>query len=284
MRFPKLKTLTLNCEYFPHYYLMALLCSAPALTELTLSSLDIQLNVMENIHSELPLLTSLIIYNSSLEFTQQLEEVHPCESITLFHTVFSCPSQGEGGNMEGTWLNYIRLKYPNLTDFTFRSFTDESPIDLMATVVSMENAHQYFFQLGSKLKKLNFYRSSIPGFYFDVLEDNGYQLEEFNIVIGPYDNLLSSLFKSNQANSIQKLTLKNVGLNLLARLATMRLLNDLTLDSDGSEVMSSIGNIVRVCPLHLKSLTQKSLTLYWGGSTSTFGVCGAPPFCQCHVW
>ncbi|KAI8881857.1 hypothetical protein K501DRAFT_274211 [Backusella circina FSU 941] len=264
IRFPNLRTLTVNCKYFPKDNLMTLIHYAPTVSELTLSSFIIEFDMMEYIHLKLSSLTSLIIYDSTLRFTQTPVQITPARSITLFHSIFEYPAVLSGWHMEFHYLTYINSKYPNVTDFTFYSNVHHFPPMIPSHLFLADPFHDIFNDSDPKLKKLNFHRAWIPSPYLKYLDGNGYQLEELTMFNGLTSNLIWNLLRSNQANSIKKLTLKKIQSPLPSQLRFMPMLVNLTLDFGESRAtpFSCIRDIIELCPVELKSLSLKNIALH----------------------
>ncbi|KAI8884870.1 hypothetical protein K501DRAFT_312407 [Backusella circina FSU 941] len=227
--------------------------NAPLLTTLKLESLSFPLEYMEVIHENAPTLKYLTLISIFLEDEVNLPKVISPANCMKTLCIQDCYLSL---SMQYTWTSYITRKYTELTGFTFEC--DVNPVDVIpGTDFAHHLTTPLMRSLGQQLKLFHIESICLSPELFEAIDGNGYELQDIKLNRTASPLFLEKLFRSNQAQYIQSLTLIHLtdseNFDLLGNLTVLKSLN---LDFGSKHNM--LVDHLHKSPLYLNKLIKQS--------------------------
>ncbi|KAI8881449.1 hypothetical protein K501DRAFT_300671 [Backusella circina FSU 941] len=240
-------------EIIPH------LNNAPNLKVLNYCCDTITIRIIEQIHTNAPLLTALVIVRALFNTCHLDHDIIPAFPITKFVLEYTRLDQL---NTEFELLHYFSMKYPNIAHFGYDNI-GILPMRIEENVISGKDWTQLLNGWGPQFRKLHIDSPSRIVALFKGLDDTNHQLTELSYSPVLDRSIMEELVKSKQVHCIRSLKLGFVHCFNFKWLKKLAVLKNLTLGFDlgyeGSGV--KFNEILESCSTSVESLTLQCAKL-----------------------
>ncbi|KAI8882263.1 hypothetical protein K501DRAFT_101995 [Backusella circina FSU 941] len=214
---------------------------------------------MESIHTNLPLLKSLILVDMMFMQCPTINNIEPAVLLTKLHIATQLKA---AHNTRSAWLRYIGKKYPNLSNLNI-PFLDDKILegkDDEGNVINQNDIYQAMFNgFGPQLKKLELSNSSVPYNLFEILDKSGCALKELRLNTFINNSAVGRMPFTVQSYNIQKLVIQFKSARKTKWLQIMPSLKHLVLICGGLTI--EFETIMKLCTSRLESLEISNMDI-----------------------
>jgi hypothetical protein len=226
--------------------------NAPLLTTLKLDGVSFPLEYLELIHENAPSLKHLTLVLIFIEEEVNLPEVITPTSCMKTLCIHDCVLSLD---IQQRWISYIIQKYTDLTEFTFECHIEPMEED-PGQDYSYHLVTPLMRSLGQQLKRFHIESVCFSPEIFDAIDSSGYELQDIKLDHTAAPLFLKKLFRSNQIQYMQSLTLTYLtDFESFDLLENLTVLKSLSLDF-GSKYGMLVDHINRK-PLHFNKLLKQ---------------------------
>ncbi|KAI8875443.1 hypothetical protein K501DRAFT_280362 [Backusella circina FSU 941] len=216
---------------------LPILKDMPYLTTLLLQYSYVDIAQLEMLHKNLPTLKYIAVDIERFDYPIPTHII-PAVSITGLCVQMEYPSQNDQIN----WLLYVSKKYPNLTmyypEIETRGYEPEEKEDFKSVFL---RAYEPFLKsVGSQLTSINLPGAQFDNFeIFQKMDENGCQINTMILFSDEDNSWTSALPQSNQAKSLEYLTVHDTRPLLFDWLKSMKKLKSLCISTSSDEFEDS---------------------------------------------